>query len=49
MFGIAQSAAFERNGVHCAVTIYLNYHGGDSDYSYNGRGVSSIVLTEIAG
>ena len=31
------------------VTIYLNYHGGDSDYSYNGRGVSSIVLTEIAG
>ena len=31
------------------VAIYLNYHGGDSDYSYNGRGVSSIVLTEIAG
>ena len=30
-----------------AVTIYLNYHGGDSDYSYNGRGVSSIVLTEF--
>ena len=29
------------------VTIYLNYHGGDSDYSYNGRGVSSIVLTEF--
>ena len=30
-----------------AVTIYLNYHGGDSDYSYNGRGVSSIVVTEF--
>ena len=29
------------------VTIYLNYHGGDSDYSYNGRGVSSIVVTEF--
>lgn len=29
------------------VAIYLNYHGGDSDYSYNGRGVSSIVLTEF--
>ena len=29
------------------VSIYLNYHGGDSDYSYNGRGVSSIVLTEF--
>ena len=29
------------------VAIYLNYHVGDSDYSYNGRGVSSIVLTEF--
>ena len=29
------------------VAIYLNYHGGDSDYNYNGRGVSSIVLTEF--
>ena len=29
------------------VSIYLNYHGGDSDHSYNGRGVSSIVLTEF--
>jgi len=29
------------------VAIYLNYHGGDSDYSYNGRGVSSIVVTEF--
>ena len=29
------------------VAMYLNYHGGDSDYSYNGRGVSSIVLTEF--
>ena len=29
------------------VAIYLNYHGSDSDYSYNGRGVSSIVLTEF--
>jgi len=29
------------------VNIFLNYHGGDSNYSYNGRGVSSIVLTEF--
>ena len=29
------------------VAIYLNYHAGDSNDNYNGRGVSSIVLTEF--
>jgi len=30
------------------VHIYFNYHDGDSNHSYSGRGASSIVLMEVA-